>query len=56
MLKLPRGPGLASGCAAVTLTGLAVTSSTSALALTGLLALIVITVMIPAVGGVRNPV
>jgi hypothetical protein len=52
MARLPRSkPGrmIAPGFAGVTLTGLAMTGSTSVLALTGLLALVVLTVMVPAV-------
>lgn len=49
MLRLPGGRGLAPGFAGVALTGLAVTSSTSVLALAGLLALVVLAVIVPAV-------
>lgn len=52
MARLPRNkPGrmIAPGFAGVTLTGLALTGSTSVLALTGLLALVVFTVVVPAV-------
>lgn len=45
---------IAPGFAGVTLTGLAVTSSTSVLALTGLLALVVLTVVVPAVWSKRE--
>ncbi len=52
MARLPRNkPGrvIAPGFAGVTLTGVALTGSTSVLALTGLLALVVLTVVVPAV-------
>ena len=52
MARLPpanSGLRIASGFAGVSLTGLAMTSSTSVLALAGLLALIVLTVIVPAV-------
>jgi hypothetical protein len=57
MARLPRSkPGylIAPGFAGVTLTGLAMTSSTSVLALTGLLALVVLAVMVPAVWSKRE--